>query len=233
MVLDGAEMADGSGARSPAKWQPGDGAGQTPVIKNGHPALESMASWKLLVDVDMDLGALTGNKDKKISPWEPKFVRLTDIGVVLAIIFLSAQYRRDYLSWDFDAKGNIRSSRTGAYRLVSRIAHFLVVKGSYILCGDDWQHAGWLLADIPRGGEQIFGIGQVLAPAQTAKATALEFFCVGQNGVWNCDPPNTIWTYARQITGIAIRGSMNWDWRQLVLRKDAAGTYEWASQRGF
>lgn len=43
--------------------------------------------------------------------WSPKNVRLSDAGVIYALLTLPADYRIRYLTYDFDQQGDVRKER--------------------------------------------------------------------------------------------------------------------------
>ncbi|KAJ6188066.1 hypothetical protein N7519_002974 [Penicillium mononematosum] len=84
--------------------------------------------------------------------WNPKNVRLSDAGVIYALLTLPADYRIRYLAYDFDSRGDVRKERVPKAPTVAFYWNnqrtLVAWKGVYVFTG---------------GGQQFFEAGLVVA----------------------------------------------------------------------
>lgn len=108
--------------------------------------------------------------------WPPRYNRLTDEWLYLAIKFLTRAQRSNEYLFDFDKIVNVRPTRVpcgiAPKVSVNGIVFYPVYKQYYVLCGtESANHCGWFIAH-PRdkyGSSNHFYIGQVVVPRVYAK----------------------------------------------------------------
>ena len=153
--------------------------------------------------------------------WDPSYKRLTDLGVIFALLTLHQRYRRYYLKYDFDARGHIRKNRVPraptAVLTLNNVRYLPVFKDTYILSGGFLQ-AGWLLGDsypvsFKIGQETVnwwFTAGLVTAPPSVVSSPGLHGLDTTlQQMIPDTAQPGTLtttWKWAQHNQGVFLLG---------------------------
>jgi hypothetical protein len=99
-----------NGCDKPKAWKEGDGPGPNKQTSELGTLLTSMRKWKIFPTPANPLNISDWHKDMA-TIWDPTNKRLSDLGVVFALIALPRQFRIQHLQFDFDSPGDIRKTR--------------------------------------------------------------------------------------------------------------------------
>ncbi|OQE29099.1 hypothetical protein PENFLA_c004G09379 [Penicillium flavigenum] len=150
----------------PVEWKEGDVPGLTPGILSSQEDMASLRTWKIMNPPDRT--SIEAELDANINQqkWNPKNVRLSDAGVIYALLTLPVDYRIQYLAYDFDSRGDVRKGRVPKAPTLAFAQNnqrtLVAWKGVYVFTGG-YNDAGWLLADNYPQGQPFFQAGLVIA----------------------------------------------------------------------
>lgn len=122
-----------NGCDDPVQWRDGDPSGSNPESTLSDVDLGSLRDWKIRDPPD------NPSVDAKVDVWRPKNVRLSDAGVIYALLVLPRDYRVRHLAYDFDAQGDVRKERVPKAPTVTVFQNnqrtLITWKGVYIFTG--------------------------------------------------------------------------------------------------
>ncbi|KAJ5153603.1 uncharacterized protein N7500_009042 [Penicillium coprophilum] len=114
-------------------WESEEDYGNNPIYTDGFLVLDSIRDWKV--------GSPPGDWKTHFDPstgttWRPKDVRLCDARVIYALLTLSTKYKSQHLAYDFDATGDVRTSRVprapSVVAVQNSVRFLLAWKGVYV-----------------------------------------------------------------------------------------------------
>jgi hypothetical protein len=198
------EMTDGT-PTAPVFCYVTDPPGCDPTKTGRSINMSSISTWEIcyapctdkLTDENYDL---TKNKTR----FTPKYMRLTDLGVIQCLCLMSGPERGERCPWDFTKRREVRQDRNPhgptVTAWVNKLPFFLVYRGVYILSGG-WNKFGWLINRPVQNGQQIKGgypkqaeglhVGLIVAPPAAVRDAALSFQVTGYGKMRA--PRTTIW----------------------------------------
>ncbi|CAI7649207.1 unnamed protein product [Penicillium discolor] len=165
--------------------------------------------------------------------WSPKNVRLSDAGVIYALLTLPADYRIRYLTYDFDQQGDVRKERVPKAPTVAFYQNnqrtLATWKGVYVFTGG-YNDAGWLLADNYPDGPPFFQAGLVVASSnvKTFDGLNVQLTEYQPKKVFVHDPNSmeNLWKRAYLWYGISLRGCNDVSGYCLVLAGQSVSGYQ-------
>ncbi|KGO56405.1 hypothetical protein PEX1_009010 [Penicillium expansum] len=217
----------------PVEWKEGDIPGFNPGIVSSQKQLASLRGWKIMNPPEHTTieGQVAVNINHR--NWNPKNVRLSDAGVIYALLTLPADYRIRYLTYDFDNRGDVRKERVPRAPTVAFYQNnqrtLVTWKGVYIFTGG-YNDAGWLLANNYPDGPPFFQAGLVVASSHVKTFDALnvqmteyepkKVFIRDSNSMEN------LWKRAYRRYGILLRGCKDVSGYCLVLAGQNISGYQ-------
>ncbi|CAI7654863.1 unnamed protein product [Penicillium crustosum] len=186
----------------PAEWKEGDVPGFNPGIVSSQKHLASLRDWKIMNPPDCTSIEAQETVGINRCNWNPKNVRLSDAGVIYALLTLPTDYRIRYLTYDFDQRGDIRG----------------------------YNDAGWLLADNYPDGPPFFQAGLVVAWSHVKIFNALNIQLTEyQPKILIVHDPNSMenpWKHAYLRYGILLRGCNDVSGYCLLLAGQSVSGYQ-------
>ncbi|CAG8252294.1 unnamed protein product [Penicillium nalgiovense] len=217
----------------PVEWKECDVPGFTPDILSSQEDMASLRTWKTMKPLDRT--SIEVELDANISQrkWNPKNVRLSDAGVIYALLALPADYRIRYLAYDFDSRGDVRKERVPKTPTVAFYQNnqrtLIAWKGVYIFTGG-YNDAGWLLADNYPQGQSFFQAGLVIASShvKTFDTLNVQLTEYEPKKIFLRDSNLTedIWKCAYRWYGILLRGCSDVSGYCLVLAGQNVSGYQ-------
>ncbi|KAJ5486816.1 hypothetical protein N7530_001116 [Penicillium desertorum] len=217
----------------PVEWKVGDVPGFTPGTLSSQKDMASLRTWKIInppdrTSIEADLDANINQRK-----WNPKNVRLSDAGVIYALLTLPAEYRIRYLAYDFDSRGDVRKERAPKAPTVALYQNsqrtLVAWKGVYVFTGG-YNDAGWLLADNYPQGQSFFQAGLVIASShvKTFDTLNVQLTEYEPKKVFLRDSNLTedIWKLAYRWYGISLRGCSDVSGYCLVLAGQSVSGYQ-------
>ncbi|KAI2725883.1 hypothetical protein CBS147332_2770 [Penicillium roqueforti] len=166
---------------NPVEWKEGDVTGFNPGILSSQEDLASLRTWKITNPPDRKSIEAEMGVDINQCKWNPKNVRLSDAGVIYALLTLPAGYRIQHLAYDLDDRGD-NNQRT-----------LVAWKGVYVFTGG-YNDAGWLLADsYPAGGQPFFQAGLVVASSHVKTFDVLNFQLIEAERICIPEDGSSLW----------------------------------------
>ncbi|KAI2705548.1 hypothetical protein CBS147339_7991 [Penicillium roqueforti] len=166
---------------NPVEWKEGDVPGFNPGILSSQEDLASLRTWKVTNPPDRKSIEAEVGVDINQCKWNPKNVRLSDAGVIYALLTLPAGYRIQHLAYDLDDRGD-NNQRT-----------LVAWKGVYVFTGG-YNDAGWLLADsYPAGGQPFFQAGLVVASSHVKTFDVLNFQLIEAERICIPEDGSSLW----------------------------------------
>ncbi|CRL17402.1 unnamed protein product [Penicillium camemberti] len=217
----------------PAEWKDGDIPGFNPAIVSSQKHLASLRHWKIMNPPDCTSVEAQVTVDINQCKWSPKNVRLSDAGVIYALLTLPADYRIQYLTYDFDQRGDVRKERVPKAPTVAFYQNnqrtLATWKGVYVLTGG-YNDAGWLLADNYPDGPPFFQAGLVVASShvKTFDALNVQLTEYQPKKVFVGDPNSmdNLWKHAYLRYGILLRGCNDISGYCLILAGQTVSGYQ-------
>ena len=197
-------------------------------VLSGGRSLPLLQNWPIASPPDW---ALKNDGSASRPTWRPKNVRLSDAGVVYALLALPQYYRIQFLAFDSDSNGDVRRDRVPKAPTViayqNGLPTLLTWKGVYILTGG-YNDAGWLLADEFPNQELFFQSGLVISAPQVEKCAALSTQLTRYEPISPKGWATTagLWEYGRWAMGIELRGCRDINAHCLVLEGSALSGYQ-------
>ncbi|KAJ6138796.1 hypothetical protein N7471_005282 [Penicillium samsonianum] len=197
----------------PVEWKEGDVPGWNPGTVSSQKELASLRHWKIMNPPDRaSVKAEVAIKVKE-RQWNPKNVRLSDAGVIYALLILPADYRIRHLPYDFDDQGDVRKERVPKAPTVAFYQNnqrtLVAWKGVYVFTGG-YNDAGWLLADNYPAGAPFFQTGLVIASSHVKTFDTLNVQLTEYEPrkifLRDSDLMENLWKRAYHLYGISLRG---------------------------
>ncbi|KAJ6152266.1 hypothetical protein N7497_006585 [Penicillium chrysogenum] len=212
----------------PVEWQEGDVPGLTPGNLSSQEDMASLRTWKVMKPPDR--ASIEAELDANINQhrWNPKNVRLSDAGVIYALLTLPAEYRIRYLADDFDSRGDVRKERVPK---APTVAFYQNNQRTLVAWkGGGYNDAGWLLADNYPQWQPFFQAGLVVASShiKTFDTLNVQLTEYEPKKIFLRDSNITedIWKRASQWYGILLRGCSDVSGYCLVLAGQSVSGYQ-------
>ncbi|CAG8060267.1 unnamed protein product [Penicillium salamii] len=206
--------------------QPGDD-----YVLSGSRSLPLLQNWPIETPPLWSLKHNDSAASDSRRTWKPKRVRLSDAGVVYALLALPQYYRTQFLSFDFDANGDVRRDRIPKSPTVivyqNGLPTLLTWKGVYILTGG-YNDAGWLLADAYPNCDPFFQSGLVFPAIDIETCDELSTQLTRYHPMPTSGPEKStgLWGYGGWSMGILLRGCDDIDAHCLVLEGKVLSGYQ-------
>ncbi|CAI7616964.1 unnamed protein product [Penicillium glandicola] len=192
----------------PVEWKEGDIPGFLPGIVSSPKDLALLHDWKIMnpppdhtsmeARVGMNIGQLT---------WKPKRVRLSDAGVIYALLTLPGDYRIRYLPYDFDDRGDVRKERVPK---APTVAFYQNNQRTLVAWKGGYNDAGWLLADNYADEMPCFQAGLVIASSHVKTFDTLNVqlteYKLRKSFLYDTDFMQNEWEFGYSKFGIFLRG---------------------------